>query len=103
MMRLSTQVITISGGISNALYKVSIKIEDLTPAVIVLRVYGENTEKFVDRGEEVALMQKLNKSGFGPQVRFAVDCGVECSHIVYITWLCVKECQDNLNAGNGNV
>lgn len=35
---------------------------------IVLRVYGENTEKFVDREEEVAIMDELHENGFGPCV-----------------------------------
>ena len=62
---LYLQVSTISGGISNALYKV----EDTTRCIkIVVRVYGDNTEKFVDRKEEVGMMELLHNKGFGPQV-----------------------------------
>lgn len=60
---------TISGGISNALFKVeSIGNISVEPNAIVLRVYGDNTEKFVNREEEVEMMQTLHKEGFGPKV-----------------------------------
>lgn len=39
-----------------------------SPRSIVLRVYGENTEKFIDREEEVNMMKVLHSHGFGPQV-----------------------------------
>ena len=40
----------------------------ITPKRVVLRVYGDNTEKFVDREDEVATMELLHKHGFGPRV-----------------------------------
>jgi len=61
------QVSTISGGISNALYKVECK-DVIQSNKLVVRVYGDNTEKFVDRKEEVGLMEALHKNGFGPRV-----------------------------------
>jgi ethanolamine kinase len=38
------------------------------PKRVVLRVYGDNTEKFVDREDEVATMELLHRHGFGPSV-----------------------------------
>jgi ethanolamine kinase len=72
----------ISGGISNALYKVRLQRAASSPfddssldsdpdcfqTVVVLRVYGDNTEMFVDRDEEVATMRLLHTHGFGPEV-----------------------------------
>lgn len=58
----------ISGGISNALFK-------LTPAgggglaPVALRVYGDSTEHFINRQRELLLMGLLHRQGFGPQVR----------------------------------
>jgi ethanolamine kinase len=68
----SKQVTVISGGISNALYKLSppstsfSSTSSLSP--IVLRIYGIGTEKFVDREKEVTMMQLLHRNGFGPQI-----------------------------------
>lgn len=53
------------------MYKVEIVDKDEeanSHSTIVLRVYGDNTEKFVNREEEVALMKVLHKNGFGPSV-----------------------------------
>ena len=75
-------VTIISGGISNALYRVSLRRVLASPfdaasfssrtavnePVVVLRVYGENTEKFVDRETEVKTMRVLHRHGFGPEV-----------------------------------
>jgi ethanolamine kinase len=75
-------ITVISGGISNALYRVSLQrapsspfddssvnsASDLFQTVVVLRIYGENTEKFVDREEEVETMRVLHRHGFGPEV-----------------------------------
>ena len=70
----------ISGGISNALYRVTLKRTLASPfdaaskkcavfaPVVVVRVYGENTEKFVDRDTEVETMRMLHRHGFGPEV-----------------------------------
>ena len=79
----------ISGGISNALYRVSLRravaspfdaasftyeastglpADEIFQQTVVLRVYGENTEKFVDRAKEVETMRMLHKHGFGPEV-----------------------------------
>lgn len=62
----------ISGGISNALYKVAIGGDGgetaAAPRAVAFRVYGTNTDKFVDRARELGLMQLLHSHGFGPQV-----------------------------------
>lgn len=66
---------TISGGISNALYKVEkVRNVSMEPYAVVLRVYGDNTEKFVNREEEVEIMQTLHKEGFGPKVCLPASC-----------------------------
>ena len=62
---VSTQVSIISGGISNALYKLS----PPSSSPIALRIYGIGTEKFIDREKEVTTMQLLHRNGFGPQIR----------------------------------
>ena len=59
----SLQVTVISGGISNALYKLQ-PPQGLSP--VAFRVYGIGTEKFVDRAKEVATMQRLHRNKFGP-------------------------------------
>lgn len=50
------------------MYKVSIINESIVPKTVVLRVYGDNTEKFIDREEEVKTMSTLHSHGFGPRV-----------------------------------
>jgi ethanolamine kinase len=73
-------VAIISGGISNALFRVGLRRTLASPfdsasktcavfsPVVVVRVYGENTEKFVDREKEVETMRMLYQHGFGPEV-----------------------------------
>ena len=68
----------ISGGISNALFKVAPTAAAaagggggngsaaLPP--VAFRVYGDNTEQFVDRAKELVLMHLAHEHGFGPQV-----------------------------------
>jgi ethanolamine kinase len=62
-----TQVSVISGGISNALYKLAPQYPSSLPP-IALRIYGIGTEKFVDREKEVKTMQLLHRNGFGPAI-----------------------------------
>lgn len=73
-------VAIISGGISNALYRVTLRRTMASPfdaasktcavfsPIVVVRVYGENTERFVDREKEVETMRMLHQHGFGPEV-----------------------------------
>lgn len=62
------QVGFIAGGISNALYKVAPDPETGVPPV-AFRIYGDNTENFIDRGVELERMLQLHEAGFGPEVR----------------------------------
>ncbi|GAB4813812.1 hypothetical protein N2152v2_000858 [Parachlorella kessleri] len=64
----------ITGGISNALYKVAPKA-DAGLAPVAFRIYGDNTENFIDRKKEVELMQLLQCHGFGPQLLGVFDTG----------------------------
>lgn len=66
-------VTAISGGISNALFKVCPPAAAAL-APVALRLYGDNTEQFVDRGQEVATMRLVQQHGFGPQVGAAPAC-----------------------------
>lgn len=56
----------ISGGISNALFKLTPAGGGLAP--VALRVYGDSTEHFIDRQRELLLMSLLHRQGFGPKV-----------------------------------
>lgn len=61
------QISCISGGISNALYSVKPAASCNLPQA-VFRIYGDNTEKFVDRHKELEIMPVLHNHGFGPAV-----------------------------------
>lgn len=65
------EVSAITGGISNALYKVAPAPAALaaTLAPAAFRIFGDNTERFLDRDRELATMQLAHEHGFGPQVR----------------------------------
>lgn len=70
----------ITGGISNALYKVgpaaaacaATSIGSAAPtdaiAPVAFRLYGDNTEQFIDRSQELCTMRLAHQHGFGPQV-----------------------------------
>ena len=60
----------ISGGISNALFKVAPTGQSAAPQTppVAFRIYGANTDQFIDRGQELALMRLAFDNGFGPQV-----------------------------------
>eukprot|EP01064_Diplonema_japonicum_P036493 TRINITY_DN8210_c1_g1_i1.p1 TRINITY_DN8210_c1_g1~~TRINITY_DN8210_c1_g1_i1.p1 ORF type:complete len:368 (+),score=58.42 TRINITY_DN8210_c1_g1_i1:44-1147(+) len=52
----------ISGGITNMLYKVTAKNGN----AVLIRLYGENTDKLIDRNEENRILAELSKVGFAP-------------------------------------
>ena len=63
----------IAGGISNALYKLAPRVPPGAaaappPPPVAFRVYGDNTEQFVDRTQELSVMRLVKEHGFGPQV-----------------------------------
>jgi len=65
--RPDVQVSEISGGITNILWK-------LQPGggggqdPVVLRIFGKQTDKIIDRDQESKVLGPLNKAGFGAQV-----------------------------------
>ena len=48
---------------------------------LILRVNGENTEKFIDREYEVAVMHCLYKAGIGPQLHYKLENGLCYSYL----------------------
>lgn len=61
---MPTSIKVISGGITNALFKVS----SATNAAVVVRVFGQNTSLVVDRVREEIVVTALSKVGFGKQI-----------------------------------
>ncbi|CAD7699781.1 unnamed protein product [Ostreobium quekettii] len=61
------EVTEVSGGVTNVLLKVEApQSSGLSP--VVVRVFGNNTEKFIDRGTEAKCIKALAPLGFGAQV-----------------------------------
>ncbi|KDD75780.1 choline/ethanolamine kinase [Helicosporidium sp. ATCC 50920] len=61
------QVSKVTGGISNALFKLT--HETLAqPRTVVFRVNGVNTDYIIDRQVEMAIMEAVQPSGFGPKI-----------------------------------
>lgn len=58
----------ISGGISNALFKVDLIYEGKSYQTVAVRVYGEGSERFVEREREMRAMEMLHDHGFGPKL-----------------------------------
>ena len=56
----------ISGGITNLLWKLSPQSEHKL-APVVLRGFGLQTDKLIDRQREHEVLVQLNKAGFGAQ------------------------------------
>lgn len=64
----------ITGGISNALFKVSAHAATGTAGgvqAVAFRIYGGSTERFINRSHELGIMRLAHQHGFGPQVRGA--------------------------------
>mmetsp|Transcript_48468 Transcript_48468/g.125744 ORF Transcript_48468/g.125744 Transcript_48468/m.125744 type:complete len:373 (-) Transcript_48468:543-1661(-) len=59
------EVTKITGGITNILYKVE---RSDTKENALVRLYGLNTEKLIDREKEIVLFGSLGNVGFGPQL-----------------------------------
>ena len=58
----------ISGGITNLLWKLSVENSDLSD--VVVRIFGQQTDKIIDRDQERKVLGPLNAAGFGAQVLF---------------------------------
>jgi hypothetical protein len=61
------QVTTISGGITNLMVKVTPESGKCLDPVVV-RIFGRDTEKIIDREEELRKLLQLNQHGFGAKV-----------------------------------
>jgi len=64
------QISVISGGISNALFKVAPACDgkEMSNHAVLVRVYGEGSERFVEREREMRIMELLHQHGFGPEL-----------------------------------
>lgn len=61
---VALQVAEISGGITNLLWK----LKPPKGESVVLRVFGKQTDKIIDREKEKKVLHHLNAAGFGAQV-----------------------------------
>ena len=62
---------TIAGGITNLLWKV-LPPEESGLGPVVVRVFGEETDRLIDRERELRLLLQLSEAGFGARVRIFV-------------------------------
>lgn len=69
------EVTQIAGGISNALLKVDPSGAAASLPPVAVRLYGANTEQFIDRAKELAIMEMAARQGFGPRVLATFDNG----------------------------
>ena len=61
---LTVQITKIGGGITNVLLKVAAPKGSGIESAIV-RVFGDNTEMYIDRDREIQVLLRLNEAGFG--------------------------------------
>lgn len=61
------QITPVGGGITNLLYKVSAPSLPDSP-LILLRIFGTNTEVIIDRDADTSVTQGLSVLGFGPKL-----------------------------------
>ena len=63
---MAVQITKIGGGITNVLLKVAApKGAGIDSAIV--RVFGDNTEMYIDREREIQVLLRLNQAGFGAQ------------------------------------
>jgi hypothetical protein len=62
------QIKKIGGGITNVLLKVEAPADSGVESAIV-RVFGDNTDMYIDREREIQVLLRLNEAGFGAQAR----------------------------------
>lgn len=60
------KVSEISGGITNILWKLQPEGKTLDP--VVVRIFGKQTDKIIDRDHEKRVLGPLNNAGFGAKV-----------------------------------
>ena len=64
--KTAAQIKKIGGGITNVLLKVEApKGAGIDSAIV--RVFGDNTEMYIDREREIRVLLRLNEHGFGAQ------------------------------------
>jgi len=72
--RATVEVIT--GGITNALFKVTnLELEESKEKDVILRVFGDNTDLLIDREKELSVLLQLNTHGFGAKVLATFENG----------------------------
>lgn len=61
---------TVSGGITNLLFKVTVPAitEPLGASALLVRIFGEKTEVLIDREKDNAVFEELSAAGFGPRL-----------------------------------
>ncbi len=64
----AAQHAVIDGGITNLLWKV-LPPEEAGLGAVVVRVFGEETDRMIDRARELRILLQLNEAGFGARVR----------------------------------
>jgi thiamine kinase-like enzyme len=68
-----------SGGISNSL--IGIYYNENEDDMVLMKVYGRNTDKFIDRKAELRSMELFNKRGCGSKIYAAFKNGIAYAHI----------------------
>lgn len=73
---------SLSGGISNKLFCCYLKSDGPdTSNTILFRVYGKNTEKFVNRQDEIATMKLMNSIKLGPKFYCTFKNGISYEYL----------------------
>lgn len=70
----------LTGGLTNHLWVVT--APNATPNKVVLKIFGRNSEAFIDRNQEKLIMRQLQMRGIGPQVLATFKEGRIESYIV---------------------
>ena len=69
------QISKIGGGITNVLLKVAAPGHSGLDSAIV-RVFGDNTDMYIDRDREIQVLLRLNEAGFGAKARTCLTPGI---------------------------
>lgn len=68
----------VAGGMTNYLYSASMPSSSHGPRTVLLRIYGNKTEKLIDREREIQNISRFSSTGFGPKLY-----GTFCNGYVY--------------------
>mmetsp|Transcript_37172 Transcript_37172/g.71279 ORF Transcript_37172/g.71279 Transcript_37172/m.71279 type:complete len:251 (-) Transcript_37172:229-981(-) len=71
------QVAPMAGGVTNSVFKVTPVgyVSDVPLPPVVVRIFGQNSENFVNRPAEIEILKQLNHYGFGARVVGTFDNG----------------------------